>query len=153
MGTKRVDNWGRVPRERAAWASFLRGFALLLALVPWPAAATCPGHQQAIVATPEGTFKLCPQTMDAGTPPQPVSLGFYSHCDVTGIWSGGSAVVTVTNPAPGVPVVVGFPAATGAGGATASCTNTNGATSPINASAITFKPAQLGPPKPPEMAP
>jgi hypothetical protein len=120
--------------------------------MPWPAQAVCPGHQQSIVATPEGTFKVCPQTVDARVPPQTVPANFYSHCDVTGVWAEGTAKVTVMNPAPGIPVIVGFPAATGSGGATASCTNIDNLTSPISASAITFR-KPLTPPQSPVMVP
>jgi len=128
--------------------------ALVLATMPWPASAACPGHQTSITASPAGEFRICAQEMDGGTPPLPVGQDFYRDCQVTSAWQGGTATVTVTAPLPGVAYLVGFPSATGEGGATANCTNANGLTGPISASRIIF-PApklELGTPQAPALA-
>lgn len=145
-----VDDMGRTRAERRAWASVLRGFgvALAVAACPLPAAAVCGGHQTQIVATPEGAIGLCPQDHDAAG--EPVGAGYYRQCDVRAAWAGGSATVTVIGPVPGAVVAVGFAAASGPGGATATCTNADGAESPIAASAITFR-TRLPLPVPPAM--
>jgi len=122
---------------------------LLLLIIPGTSLAVCPGHQQSIIATPEGTFRMCPQDTSGGPSPQPVVLGFYKQCSVTGVWQGGSAVVTIVNPVPGVPVIVGFLAARGAGGATATCTNADGVESSLSASSVLFRPVELSPAQPP----
>lgn len=113
-----------------------------------PAQAACTGHQAAIVAGVGGAFRVCPKETDAlgGT----VGPNFYRSCTVTVVWpGGGSAQVTVDAPSPGVPYLVRFPTAYGAGGATAYCTNVQAVSGAVAASAITFP--DLPAPTPPEL--
>lgn len=135
-----VDDMGRTRRERAAWASVLRGFALALAVAacPLPALAVCSGHQTSITAGDGGSFRLCPREQAAdGTP---VCPAYYERCDVRVVWAGGGTSASMlAHPTPGVPVLVGFPAAHGAGGATATCTSADGQTSPLSASSIRWR--------------
>lgn len=137
--TPGVDEHGRTRSDRAAWASVLRGFVLALALATaGEARAACSGHQASITAGPDGTFRLCPREQAAdGTPVGPT---YYERCDVSVVWEGGGAAATaIARPLPGVPVLVSFPAAHGAGGATATCTSADRQTSPIAASAIRWR--------------
>jgi len=128
--------------------------ALLLAVMAGTesARAACPAHATAITASPAGEFRVCPAEVDAAG--KTVGQAFYSRCDVTAVWGAGqTATVTVAAPLPGVAYLVGFPAAVGAGGATATCTNANGLQSPIAASVITFPAPVLAAPKPPALLP
>ena len=105
---------------------------------PEPAFAECPGHQTSIVAGDGGSFRLCPR--EAAADGTVVGPTYYERCDVRVVWAGGgSATSMIGHPTPGVPVLVGFPAAHGSGGATATCTNADGLTSPLSASAITWR--------------
>lgn len=145
--TPGVDVHGRTREDRRAWMSVLRGFVVatmatpaLAATMPWPAQAACPGHQTAIVATPEGAIGLCPQAHDGSAAKGPVGPDYYQQCDVRAVWAeGGSSSVTVMHPVPGAVIAIRFAAAHGGGGATATCTNADGAVSPISASAVTFR--------------
>lgn len=123
--------------------------ALAVGCTPEPAFAECSGHQASIVAGDGGTFRLCPQAVAAdGTT---VGPAYYERCDVRVVWAGGGTSASMlAHPTPGVPVLVGFPAAHGAGGATATCTNADGVESPIAASAITFR-TRLPLPVPPAL--
>ena len=119
----------------------MRALALLLAVggcTPEPAFAECSGHQTSIVAGEGGSFRLCPQAVAVdGTPVGPT---YYERCDVRVVWaSGGTSAATLAHPTPGVPVLVGFAAAHGQGGATATCTSADGQTSPLSASAIRWR--------------
>jgi len=130
----------------------LRAVAVILAaaLSAGPASAVCPGHQTQIVAGAEGSFRVCPQEVDSGG--AKVGPDFYRSCTVNAVWQGGgSAKVIVDAPSPGVPVLVRFPAAYGAGGATAYCTNVQKVDGAVAASAVRF--GDLGPPVPPALDP
>ena len=111
--------------------------AILLASAP--ALAVCPAHSNAIVATTLGTLRLCPATEDADGIPV-AATGYYDSCTVVAVWAGGgTGTYVIPSPAPGIPVVVGFPAARGSGGATATCKNTAGQVSAVASSTVTFR--------------
>lgn len=116
---------------------------ILLAWLPWPAAAVCPGHSNAIVAGANGSFRLCPKEVDADGATVPTT-GYYASCEVKAVWGDAqTTTVTLPTPTPGTPVLVSFPAARGVGGATGTCTSTaayGGLTGAVSASAITFRP-------------
>lgn len=129
----------RVRRGAGASVSALRLVVLAATLLGvGEARAACTGHQASITAGPDGTFRLCPREQAAdGTP---VGSAYYERCDVSVVWEGGGASSTmIARPVPGVPVLVSFPAAHGAGGATATCTSADHQTSPIAASAIRWR--------------
>ena len=110
---------------------------ILAATMPWTAAAVCPGHSPSFTATSSGAFYLCPADVDAEA--NPVTASFYTSCTVTVNWGAGkSAFVTLTSITPGTPMLVSFPAATGAGTGTGFCTNNSAVIGASATSAITF---------------
>ena len=123
--------------------------AILIATMPWPAAAVCPGHSATFTATSTGGFRLCAPEVDADG--DPVAAAFYGSCTVTVTWGAGkSAFVNLTSITPGTAQIVGFPAAKGAGTGIGFCTNADGIIGANATSAITFR---RGNPAPPGMAP
>jgi hypothetical protein len=103
------------------------------------ASAVCPGHSPAITATTLGTLRVCPNDTDVDGQVVPAT-GYYESCTVTAVWIGGGTGTSVVNtPTPGTPYVVGFPAARGSGGATATCRTTTGQVSAVASSSVTFR--------------
>lgn len=119
------------------------GIAGLLGVMAGSAQAICPTGQLSFNSV-DGKFKICPAELDVDG--DPVGAGFYKQCDVTVTWGGSkTASFTLNAPVAGVPVVVSFPAAKGAGGATGTCTNVDNVTGAVAAASITFprgKPAK-----------
>lgn len=111
---------------------------LLLVVVASSAGAVCPAHQPTIQATTDGKLRLCPAETDADG--DPVGAGFYASCEARAAWGGGkTAAVTLTAPTAGTPVIVGFPAAKGAGSVSADCTNADGVKGAAVTSTVTFR--------------
>jgi len=94
--------------------------ALSILLAPAAAWAVCPAHTPAITASATGTFRLCAPEMDADS--VPVTAAFYQSCTVSITSASGASFVTLAPITPGATQLVGFPAARGAGTATAFCT-------------------------------
>lgn len=112
--------------------------AVLVLVVAGVARAVCPAHQPAITATTDGKLRLCPAETDADG--DPVGAGFYASCEARAAWGvGKTATITLTAPAAGTPVIVGFPAAKGAGSVSADCTNADGVKGAAVTSTVTFR--------------
>lgn len=112
--------------------------AVLLLVVASSAGAVCPAHQPTIQATTDGKLKLCPSETDADG--DPVGAGFYASCEARAAWGAGkTASVTLSSPAAGTAVIVGFPAAKGAGTVSADCTNADGVKGAAVTSVVTFR--------------
>ena len=118
----------------------MRTLVLAILLAAGPAAAVCPAHEPAIVpsALASGGFKVCVPDVDADGDPAPAS--FYQSVTVSAVWgTTGTASVVLTTVTPGTPMLVSFPAAKGAGSATAFATNQDGVNGVSATSAVTFR--------------
>ena len=109
-------------------------------LVSAPSFAVCPAHEPTFVpsALSTGGFKVCVPDVDVDGDPAPAS--FYQSVTVSAVWgTTGTASVVLTTVTPGTPMLVSFPAAKGAGSATAFATNQDGVNGVSATSAVTFR--------------
>ncbi len=116
-----------------------RALALAVLLVAGAAQAACPtSSATSVTAGPNGALKVCPAEVDADG--DPVGSGFYARCDVRATWvGGGSASTSVTALTPGTTFTVNFPAAKGAGSASADCTNVENVKGAAATASVTFR--------------